>query len=83
MNKNDDKDSNNTTKISERGIVAAILRSDEKVYQLFEGENIIGSSIHKDLDIVIDHISVSDVSVCTIKSLLPFYVSFFTVGIPS
>lgn len=45
----------------DRGRVLAYLESDGQSYDLYEGDNIVGRSINKDLDVKLVDISVSDV----------------------
>lgn len=45
----------------DRGRVLAFLEADGRSYDLYEGDNIVGRSINKDLDVKLSDISVSDV----------------------
>jgi hypothetical protein len=45
----------------DRGKVLAFLEGDGQKYDLYEGDNIIGRSINKDLDVKLLDTSVSDV----------------------
>ena len=54
-----DDDDDNTS--PDRGPVLATLRDDNNTFNLYEGDNIVGRSDNKDLDVKLRHETVSDV----------------------